>query len=239
MSMGDNVVAAAQRVLKLGRGFRGRPSHSSECRYTENGNDARNLHARLIRKGYKAKKRGVDSVNTISVGLGRTGAGLARTRHVFGSSQCFQGSECGSSPTSGTAFPLVRGVFALTCVQSLWWRPSDARCAGWCLAAAVAYEGVWVAGSGSWLVGPPPALGWGYAVPRSGSVWLVVVGQHQFMAQGSGDDMMKPTLARKRLGKLLSVVKGELCMVVCPAKVGVDSVHTYVCFMEAQMAVQP
>ena len=29
-----------------------------------------------------------------------------------------------------------RGVFALTCVQSLWWRPSDARFAGGGLAAA-------------------------------------------------------------------------------------------------------
>ena len=35
--------------------------------------------------------------------------------YVFGTSQCLQGLECGSSPTSGTADPLVSGVFALTC----------------------------------------------------------------------------------------------------------------------------
>ena len=56
----------------------------------------------------------VDSVNTFGLGLGRTSAGLGRIAYVFGSSQCLQGLECGSSPTSGTADPLVRGVFALT-----------------------------------------------------------------------------------------------------------------------------
>jgi hypothetical protein len=34
---------------------------------------------------------------------------------------------------------------------------SDGWFAGFGLAAAVAYSGVWVAGSGSWLVGLPPA----------------------------------------------------------------------------------
>ena len=46
--------------------------------------------------------------------------------------------------------------------------PSDARFAGSGLAAAMAYSGVRVAGSGPWLVGPPPAVSWCYAVPRSG-----------------------------------------------------------------------
>jgi len=41
-------------------------------------------------------------VHTLAVGLGRTGAGLGRTRHVFRSSQYFQGLEPGSSPTSGS-----------------------------------------------------------------------------------------------------------------------------------------
>ena len=102
-------------------------------------------------------KRCVDNVNSSGFGLGRTSVGLARIAYVFWTSHCLQGLECGSSPTSGTVDPLVRGVFALTCVQSLWWRPSDARFAGFGLAAAGAYSGVWVAGSGSWLVGPPPA----------------------------------------------------------------------------------
>jgi hypothetical protein len=57
------------------------------------------------------QKRSVDSVNTVGFGLGRTSAGLARIAYVFWSSQCWRGLECGSSPTSGTADPLVRGDF--------------------------------------------------------------------------------------------------------------------------------
>jgi hypothetical protein len=92
------------------------------------------------------QKKGVHFVHTLGCGLGRTSTGLARIRYVFGSSQYLQGLECGSSPTSGTTFSLVRGDFALTCVQSL----RSRRLTGWfaaCrLAAAVAYSGVWVAG---------------------------------------------------------------------------------------------
>ncbi|GAB3557735.1 hypothetical protein GCM10027405_03040 [Arthrobacter alkaliphilus] len=55
--------------------------------------------------GSKARKCGVHNVHTLAVGLGRTGAGLGRTRHVFGTSPCFRGLEPGSSPTSGTCFP--------------------------------------------------------------------------------------------------------------------------------------
>jgi hypothetical protein len=42
--------------------------------------------------------------------------------------------------------------------------------------ASVAYEVVWVAGSGSWLVGPPPAGMWGHTGLLSGLLrrpWLV------------------------------------------------------------------
>jgi hypothetical protein len=53
----------------------------------------------------------VHIVHTFGVELGRTGAGSGRTPHVSGSSQCLQGLECGSSPTSGTVFPQVRGGF--------------------------------------------------------------------------------------------------------------------------------
>ena len=106
------------------------------------------------------QKEGVYNVHTFRFGSGRISAGLARIAYVFWTSQCLQGLECGSSPTSGTVDPLVRGVFALTCVQSLCSRPSDASCAGCGLAAAMAYLGVWVAGSGSWLVGAPPAVAW-------------------------------------------------------------------------------
>jgi hypothetical protein len=55
-------------------------------------------------------KEAVHIVRTLAVGLGRTGAGSGRTRHVLGSSQCFRGPEPGSSPTSGT-FSHVRGPF--------------------------------------------------------------------------------------------------------------------------------
>jgi hypothetical protein len=44
-------------------------------------------------------------VHTSGFGPGRSGAGLARLPHVSGTSQCLQGRECSSSPTSGTCFP--------------------------------------------------------------------------------------------------------------------------------------
>ena len=52
---------------------------------------------------------GVDSVHTLGVGLGCTGAGLGRIRHVRAGVQYLQGLEPGSSPTSGTVFPQFRG----------------------------------------------------------------------------------------------------------------------------------
>jgi hypothetical protein len=56
------------------------------------------------------------------------------------------------------------------------------------LTAAVAYGGVWVAGSESWLVGSPPAGMRG--IPPL--VWLVLetlAGHHSFIAWGCGDYM--------------------------------------------------
>ncbi len=147
----------------------------------------------------------------------------------------FKGRNAVRVPPRAQHSPSSEGVFALTCVQSLWSGPSDARLAGCGLAAPVAYGGVWVAGSGSWLVGPPPALGWGYAVPRSGSVWLVVDGQHQFMVQGSGYNMMKPALARKSHGELLRVLRGSCaCRFVLPK--GVWTVSTRGCGAETGCA---
>ena len=132
----------------------------------------------------------------------------------------------GSSPTSGTVDPLVRGDFALTCVQSLWWRPSDAKFAGCGLAAAVAYSGVWVAGSGSWLVGAPPACGWVYAGSSFRFSGLVGDGQHLFMVRGCGHNMTSPTSVRNSFDGLF--LDGELIHIcwVSPAKVCVDNVHT-------------
>ena len=58
---------------------------------------------------------GVDSVRTLGHGLGGTGTGtgtgtgLGRIPCVLAGVQCLQGLEPGSSPTSGTVFPQVRG----------------------------------------------------------------------------------------------------------------------------------
>ena len=56
------------------------------------------------------KKEGVHNVHTLGFGSGRTGAGLGRIAEVCGGIQCLQGLEPGSSPTSGTVFPQVRGL---------------------------------------------------------------------------------------------------------------------------------
>ena len=58
------------------------------------------------------KKEGVHNVHTLGFGSGRTGVGLGRIGDVFGGVADFQGLECGSSPTSGTASPSSAGVFA-------------------------------------------------------------------------------------------------------------------------------
>ena len=52
----------------------------------------------------------MDSVHTLGLGLGRTGAELARIPYVWAEVQCLQGPEYGSSPTSGTVFPQVSGL---------------------------------------------------------------------------------------------------------------------------------
>jgi hypothetical protein len=48
---------------------------------------------------------GVDTVHTLRLGLGRTGAGLGQIAKVNGGVADLQGLEPGSSPTSGTCFP--------------------------------------------------------------------------------------------------------------------------------------
>ncbi|MET4622908.1 hypothetical protein ABIE18_004388 [Arthrobacter sp. 2762] len=65
------------------------------------------------------QKRSVDNVHTFHLGLARTPIGLARIPHVFATSPCFQGLESRSSPTSGTAYPLVRGGFCFN-VCTFW-----------------------------------------------------------------------------------------------------------------------
>jgi hypothetical protein len=52
---------------------------------------------------------GVHKVHTLGSGLGRTGGGSGRIGDVSGTSQCSQGLESGSSPTSGTHDPSSGG----------------------------------------------------------------------------------------------------------------------------------
>ena len=59
------------------------------------------------------EKEGVHNVHTLGFGSGRITAGLGRIADVFGGVADFEGLEPGSSPTSGTVFPQVRGIFAL------------------------------------------------------------------------------------------------------------------------------
>ena len=70
----------------------------------------------LFRIGQEGR---VDNVNTFGFGLGRTSVGLGRIDYVFWSSVYLRGLECGSSPTSGTVDPLVRGVFAFNVCTKL------------------------------------------------------------------------------------------------------------------------
>jgi hypothetical protein len=100
----------------------------------------------------------VDIVHSLGLGSGNTVLGLLRIPHVSGSSQYFQGQECSSSPTSGTVFSLVRGEFALTCVQNLIRVALTGWAAGCSLAAAGPVQVCGVAGSSLWLVGLPPAV---------------------------------------------------------------------------------
>ena len=67
----------------------------------------------LLGEAFARGNWGVDSVHTLGHGLGRTGAGLARIPHVSAGSQCLQGLEFGSSPTSGTVFSHFSGYLGV------------------------------------------------------------------------------------------------------------------------------
>jgi hypothetical protein len=69
----------------------------------------------LAWNGFNTEIGGVDNVNASRFLLGRSSAELLRIPDVFAGSQCLQGLECSSSPTSGTQTPSSEGVFALTC----------------------------------------------------------------------------------------------------------------------------
>jgi hypothetical protein len=59
------------------------------------------------------------------------------------------------------------------------------------------------------------------------------VGQHLFMVRGSRHNLTSPILVRNLLLKSIFLHgSGSLGVLFCPVKGGVDSVRTYVCFME-------
>ena len=68
-----------------------------------------NAGCRCLGEAFGGENWGVDSVHTSGLGLGLTGAGLGRIPYLSEGVQCLQGLEPGSSPTSGTVFPQVRG----------------------------------------------------------------------------------------------------------------------------------
>ena len=59
------------------------------------------------------------NVHRFRFGSGCLSAGVGRIAYVFWSSQCSQGLESGSSPTLGTAGPLVRGDFCFNVCTKL------------------------------------------------------------------------------------------------------------------------
>ena len=139
---------------------------------------------------------GVDNVNTSDAGLDGKACGLPLNAHVFASSPCFQGPECGSSPTSGTTDRLVRGDFALACVQSL----RSRRLTGWVAGCSLAAAGVCrcVGGGSRTLAGGPSACclmgSYGSSLPvLSGGPRG---GLHLFMGRGRDDDMTAARLIR-------------------------------------------
>ena len=111
-------------------GARSRPSlgHSSGIWVTQGGMTAQMRAASPCRQGCGrfagcgmkvVTKEGVHNVHTLGFGSGRTGAGLGRIAEVFGEVAEIQGLEPGSSPTSGTVFPQVRGILCVSsCGQS-------------------------------------------------------------------------------------------------------------------------
>ena len=65
----------------------------------------------LVGSAESGQSEGVHKVHTSGFGSDRTGAGLGRIAGVCGGVADIQGREDGSSPTSGTVFPQVKGLF--------------------------------------------------------------------------------------------------------------------------------
>jgi len=87
----------------------------------------RSMRVRLFGRALAGQDRGVDSVHTLGLGLGRTGAGPGRIGEVFGGVADIQGLEPGSSPTSGTCFPCSEACGPLSVYKSPLWTPAGAH----------------------------------------------------------------------------------------------------------------
>lgn len=178
--------------------------------------------------GFNSQIGGVDNVNASRLLLGRRSAGLLRIPHVFAGSQCLQGLECGSSPTSGTTSSLVRGDFALTCVQSLWSRRLTGWFAGWLLAAAEPMRVCGGTGSRPWLMGLPPAASFGYAGSsfrfcRVGPGWPTPLHGAGLRVRHDVAALTGRPSWQAAFGRLIGSKYR-----VCPAKKGADTVNTQV-----------
>ena len=85
-----------------------------------------------------------------------------------------------------------------------------------------------VAGSSPWLVGLPLAVS-GLIRPLFWLVLVTLVGHHSFMASGSVDDMTWGEVSSLfAIVQLLPAVQARWLPCTCPAKGGVDIVHTKV-----------
>jgi hypothetical protein len=108
----------------------------------------------------------------------------------------------------GHANPLVRGGFCFKRLYKACGGVPLTLVRGLGLAAAVAYSGVWVAGSVPWLVGSPPlfmgAGGSSFRFCRVGLGWPTPV--HGFAVRERHDEA---SLVRNGLGRPLLVVQGS------------------------------
>ena len=141
------------------------------------------------------QKERVDNVRTFGFGLGRTSAGLARIRYVVGNSLCLQALECGSSPTSGTADPLVGGDFCFNVCTKLCGGVPLTLVLGLWPGRRVAYSRLGVGGFKSLASGPSACCVLGLCVPPSLVVaaWLAA---YLFMVRACLDDMTWATFSK-------------------------------------------
>jgi hypothetical protein len=107
--------------------------------------------------GLKAgRTEGVHNVHTLGFGSGSIGAGLDRIAEVFGGVTDSRGLEPGSSPTSGTVSPQVRGLFGVFRVDSVHTLASDLMFQ----VCGVLWRPMWLCGGAAAYGGPGTAV-WG------------------------------------------------------------------------------